>query len=162
VNDLSEREQLLLRQAIVVSRRSREGGNHPFGAVLADLSGNALLEAENSVVSTGDATGHAELNLVRLATTKLSTDTIAEATIYSSAEPCAMCSGAIYWSGLGRLVYAMSERDLLAQTGSHPDNPTLDLGCRTVFAAGQRDIEVIGPALALDAIAVHEGFWRDG
>lgn len=70
-----------------------------------------------------------------------------------------MCAGAIYWSGVGRLVYAMAEGDLLALTGDHPANPTLDLGCRLVLRSGQRQIEVIGPALIEEAIAAHEGFW---
>ena len=156
---MEEQDARLLRQAIAISQRSRDNGNHPFGALLADANGNVLVEAENSVVTTRDATGHAETNLIRLASTTLATKTIANATMYSSAEPCAMCAGAIYWAGINRLVYGMAERDLLVLTGSHADNPTLDLGCRDVFAAGQREIEVAGPALADEAIAIHEGFW---
>ena len=79
--------------------------------------------------------------------------------IYTSAEPCAMCAGAIYWTGLKRVVYGMSEADLKAVTGNHPENPTLDLPCRTVFAAGQRVIEVIGPMLEEEAARVHDGAW---
>jgi tRNA(Arg) A34 adenosine deaminase TadA len=156
---LGEGDERLLRLAIAVSARSREHGNHPFGAVLADHDGVVLLEAENSVVTTGDVTGHAETNLIRSASRTLPREVLARATVYSSAEPCAMCAGAIYWSGVGRLVYAMAESDLLALTGDHPGNPTLDLGCRVVLGSGQRSVEVVGPALAGEAIAVHEGFW---
>ena len=156
---LDEPDERLLRLAIEVSRRSREHGNHPFGAVLADDDGVVLLEAENSVVTTGDVTGHAETNLMRTASSTLPLEVLERATVYASTEPCAMCAGAIYWSGVGRLVYAMAETDLLALTGSHPGNPTLDLGCRLVLGSGQRQIEVIGPLLAGEAIAVHEGFW---
>ncbi len=156
---LDERDEHLLRLAIEVSRRSREHGNHPFGAVLADADGVVLLEAENSVVTTGDVTGHAETNLIRTASSTLPLEVLERATVYASTEPCAMCAGAIYWSSVGRLVYAMAESDLLALTGDHPENPTLDLGCRLVLRSGQRQIEVIGPALAGEAIAAHEGFW---
>ena len=156
---LDEQDERLLRLAIGISWRSREHGNHPFGALLADAHGEVLLEAENSVVTTRDATGHAETQLIRMASTTLPTELLAEATMYASAEPCAMCAGAIYWGGIERLVYAMAETDLLILTGSHPENPTLDLGCRVVFGSGQRQIEVIGPVLAEEAIAVHEGFW---
>ena len=62
---LTEREEQLLRQAIDVSRRSRANGNHPFGAIFVDSSGKVLVEAENSVVTTGDLIGHAETNLAR-------------------------------------------------------------------------------------------------
>ncbi|HET6468099.1 MAG TPA: hypothetical protein VFG43_06950, partial [Geminicoccaceae bacterium] len=65
----------------------------------------------------------------------------------------------IYWTGVRRVVYGLAERDLLALTGADPANPTLDLPCRTVFAAGQRPTEVIGPLLTEEALAVHEGFW---
>ena len=145
--------------AIALSGRSRGNGNHPFGALLADENGEVLLEAENSVVTSGDATGHAEIELVRAASRTLPSEVLAGATMYASAEPCAMCAGAIYWGGVGRLVYAMAETDLLALTGSHPENPTLALGCRVVLGSGQRRIDVIGPLLAEEAIAVHEGFW---
>lgn len=71
-----------------------------------------------------------------------------------------MCAGAIYWSGIGRVVYGLSEERLLALTGNHPENPTLRLPCREVFARGQRTIKVIGPLLEDEAAAVHAGFWR--
>jgi tRNA(Arg) A34 adenosine deaminase TadA len=82
------------------------------------------------------------------------------AILYSSAEPCAMCAGAIYWAGIARVVYAMSETRLLEFTGSHPANPTLSLPCREVFARGQRNVEVRGPLLEDEAAHAHEGFWR--
>lgn len=71
-----------------------------------------------------------------------------------------MCAGAIYWSGIGRVVYALSEVRLLDLTGSHPENPTLSLPCREVFARGQRAIDVVGPLLEDEAAAAHAGFWR--
>ena len=70
-----------------------------------------------------------------------------------------MCAGAVYWSGISRVVYALSEERLLAMTGNHPENPTLSLPCREVFARGQRGIEVIGPLLEDEAAAAHLGFW---
>ncbi len=82
-----------------------------------------------------------------------------KATLYSSAEPCAMCAGAIYWSGISRVVYALSEEHLLTLTGNHPENPTLSLPCREVFARGQRAVEVAGPMLEDEAAKAHEGFW---
>ena len=88
-----------------------------------------------------------------------SPELLRDCTLYSSAEPCAMCAGAIYWAGVGRVVFGASERQLKAMTGDHPQNPTLDLPCTTVFAAGQRAVEVIGPLLADEALALHHGAW---
>ncbi|HTH47917.1 MAG TPA: nucleoside deaminase [Candidatus Limnocylindria bacterium] len=156
-----------LRQAISLARQARDHGNHPFGALLTDETGRRLLEAENSVVTKcdctmikGDCTNHAELNLVRLASTRLSRETLQRCTLYTSTEPCAMCAGAIFWSGIGRVVYALSEERLLALTAGGSEESFLFLPCREVFARGQRPIEVVGPLLEEEAALVHEGFWR--
>ncbi|MFC1437501.1 nucleoside deaminase [Streptacidiphilus sp. N1-10] len=151
-------DRQFLTLAIALADLSRRAGNHPFGALLV-LGGEAVLQACNSVVTENDATGHAETNLVRLASRSYGRAELAKATLYTSSEPCAMCSGAVYWSGIGRVVYALGEDELLALTGASEENPTMALPCRTVFAAGQRPIEVAGPYLREQAAAVHHGFW---
>jgi len=149
----------LMRRAFRLAHRAREHGNHPFGALLADADARVLIEAENTVVSDADCTGHAEINLVRTACRTLAHAALATATVYTSTEPCAMCAGAIYWAGMSRVVFGLRESELRALTGADPVNPTLALGCREVFARGQRPIEVVGPVLEDEARAVHEGFW---
>jgi tRNA(Arg) A34 adenosine deaminase TadA len=150
----------LLRRAVAVADRARAAGNHPFGALLVDADGQVLLEAENTVTTSGDVTGHAETNLVSLASRRLDREALAAATLVTSCEPCAMCSGAIYWSGIAAVVYGLSESGLLALTGDDPENPTMSLPCRTVLGSGQRPIAVTGPMLEADAAASHAGFWR--
>ena len=154
-----ERDAHFLRQSFEVARRAKSHGNHPFGAVLVDADGKVLIEAENRYMPGHDGTAHAERLLATEACTTLSAATLQRATIYSSAEPCAMCAGAIYWAGIGRLVYGLSEHRLRDLTGNHPENPTLDLPCREVFASGQRPTEVVGPLLEDEAAAVHAGVW---
>ncbi len=148
-----------LRQAIDLARQAREHGNHPFGALLADGTGNRLLEAENTVVTQRDCTQHAELNLVRLASTRLNRETLQRCTLYTSTEPCAMCAGAIFWSGIGRVVYALSEERLLVLAADGSEESFLFLPCREVFARGGRPVEVVGPLLEDEAARVHKGFW---
>jgi len=147
----------LLHRAIALAARARQHGNHPFGALLADENGQILLEAENTVTTENDATGHAETNLVRLASRQFPTGALAKYTLYTSTEPCPMCSGAIFWSGIGRVVYALSEDGLYAMTGDLSES--LKLPCREIFARGARLVEVIGPLLEAEAAQVHEGFW---
>ena len=154
---MNDNDLQLLRRAIDIARRAREHGNHPFGALLADEQGNVLLEAENTVVTERDCTGHAELNLMRLASRQYAVEVLARCTLYTSTEPCPMCSGSIFWGGIGRVVYALSEDGLYAMTGDSPDK--LLLACRDVFARGGRPIEVLGPLLEDEARDVHEGFW---
>lgn len=148
-----------LRAAIAVAWRAREHGNHPFGAVLADEAGRVVLEAENTVVLERDATGHAEINLVRLATRQFSKAQLGRCTMYASTELCAMCAAASHWAGVGRVVYAFSQADLYALIGHSPEQ--LVLPCRDVFACAGRKTLVSGPSLELnvEARAVHAGFW---
>ena len=153
-------DEHFLRHAFEIARRSMGNGNHPFGAILVDRNRKVLIETENGYLPARDRTAHAERALATEACRTLSADALAAATIYSSAEPCAMCSGAIYWAGIGRLVYGLSEARLRGLTGNHPENPTLDLPCRAVFASGQRLTEVIGPLLEDEAAALHAGAWN--
>jgi tRNA(Arg) A34 adenosine deaminase TadA len=118
------------------------------------------MQAGNAHGDAGDRTGHAERLLMTKASMIYSADFLAGCTMYASAEPCAMCAGAVYWAGVGRVVYGLSERDLGQLIGPHPENLTMDLPCRTVFGAGQRKVEVVGPLLEAESRAVHDGFWR--
>ncbi|MDF6102866.1 nucleoside deaminase [Gordonia hongkongensis] len=148
-----------LRQAIDLAARARTRGDHPFGSLLVAPDGSVVAEAMNSVDTSGDPTGHAETNVVR-AVGHLDLDTRAELTLYTSTEPCAMCAGAIYWAGVGTVVYALGEDDLREMTGDDPANPTLAMPCRRIFEAGSRPIVVRGP-FAIDAAhEVHDGFWQ--
>ena len=148
-----------LKTAIEIAQKAREHGNHPFGAILVDENNQVLLQAENTVVTESDCTGHAETNLMRLASQHLSPEKLSTCTLYTSTEPCAMCAGAIHWGNVGRVVFALSAVELYEMVGPSPEH--LLLPCREVFARSQRPVEVAGPALELDveARAVHEGFW---
>ena len=147
-----------IQRATEIADKAKQNGNHPFGALLVDEQGNVLLEAENSVVTENDCTGHAELNLMRAASKKYDRDFLATCTLYTSTEPCPMCSGAIFWGNVRRVVFGLSEEGLYSLID--PDSEEiLYLPCRDIFGKGQKPIEVIGPILEDEAIKVHEGFW---
>ncbi len=143
-----------LRRAFAVARRARANGNPPFGAVLVDASGAVVLEAENIVASERDSTGHAETNLIRAASRRFGV--LAGYTMYTSAEPCCMCAGAVFWSGLSRIVFGISAARLGALRGNG-GRPMLDLSSRDVLARGQREIKVVGPLLEDEAAALFTG-----
>ncbi|MBU1307292.1 MAG: nucleoside deaminase [Alphaproteobacteria bacterium] len=153
-------DEQLLRRAFAVAQQSRAQGDHPFGAILADKDGAILMEQGNGFSAEGhDRTAHAEKLLATRAGKAFSLEVLAQATLYSSAEPCAMCAGAIYWAGIGRVVFGQTERGLKAMTGNNAENPTLDLPCTVVFAAGQRPTEVVGPLLEAEATALQADYW---
>ncbi|QGZ40323.1 tRNA(Arg) A34 adenosine deaminase TadA [Pseudoduganella flava] len=156
----TEQDQRFLTEVFALAQRSRDAGHHPFAALVVAADGRVIAEAMNA--SSSDRTAHAEMNALRAASSQYSPRELAGATLYSSAEPCAMCAGGAYWSGVGRVVYGMAEATLLALTGSDPENPTLSLPCRQVFAAGQRPTEVIGPLREDEAKIAHQGFWHNG
>src|SRR6202451_1730864 len=100
----------LLRRVFAVARRSRDQGDHPFGALLAGPDGTVLMEQCNGYTAEGpDMTAHAERLPAARASRTCGAACLADCTIYSSAEPCAMCAGAMYWAGIGRVVYGQAE-----------------------------------------------------
>lgn len=149
-----------LTQAIDLSEQAKADGRHPFAALVVDAEGEIVAAKGNNSMPPGDPTQHAELSAVAEASRHRTPDQMAASTLYTSAEPCVMCTGAAYWTGIGRIVYALSETRLLELTGDDPENPTMSLDCRTVATAGQRHIEVLGPLLEDEAAAPHVGFWN--
>ena len=147
-----------LRRADTVARRAMAMGRHPFGAVLVAPDGDTVLAEQGNI----DTVNHAESTLARSAAANYPGAYLAQCTLVTTFEPCAMCAGTVYWAGIGRVVYGAEETALLALTGDHPENPTLSLPCRDVFARGQRAVEVVGPVpeVAQEMVATHRGFWE--
>lgn len=153
-------EQMLrhLLRANEVAREVMARGRHPFGALLVAADGETVMLEQGNV----DGVNHAEAVLARVAAHRFGVEALAACTLVTTVEPCAMCAGTQYWANIGRLVYGMGERRLLEMTGNHAENPTLDLPCRTVFAAGQRAVAVHGPFAEVEdeIAALHRGFWQ--
>ena len=152
-------EQMLaaLHRANGVAQRAMAMGRHPFGALLLAPDGETVLAEQGNI----DTVNHAESTLARTAAANYPGAYLAQCTLVTTFEPCAMCAGTIYWAGIGHVVYGAEETALLALTGDHPENPTLSLPCRDVFARGQRPVQVTGPveAVADEMVATHRGFW---
>lgn len=147
-----------LRRANAVAQQAAKSGKHPFGAVLVAADHETVLLEQGNI----DSVNHAESTLARIAAAQFTPEQLWDMTLYTTAEPCAMCAGTQYWANIGRLVYAMSERQLLDYTGNHDENPTMELPSREVFARGQKSIEVIGPVAEMIAeiAAEHVDFWK--
>jgi len=157
----AETDLKYLRQTIEMARECASRGIHPFAALLVDAEGQVLMQQVNAFLPDHDMTGHAERVLMTRACTTYEPEFLAQCTMYTSAEPCAMCAGAVYWAGVGRVVYSLSEHRLKGMIGPHPENLTMDLPCRKIFAAGQREVEVIGPLIEDEGAVVHEQFWNN-
>ena len=128
-----------IHRVIELAGQALEQGNYPFGALLA-CDGKILLEAENTCQSENDPTRHAELNLVSCACRQLPEEVLRQSTLYSSTEPCAMCTGAIYWAGIPKVVYACSMATFQQIAGLN-----IDLECQKIFECCHPKVEAIGP-----------------
>lgn len=125
---LSEADHKHMRRAVELARMALEAGDDPFGSVLVSGDGKVLAEDRNRK-GKGDATRHPEFDLARWAATHMTPAERAGATVYTSGEHCPMCAAAHGWVGLGRIVYAVSSRQLrqwraeLGATGESPVRP---------------------------------------
>jgi tRNA(Arg) A34 adenosine deaminase TadA len=155
---MDQTDVLHLRRCVELARAARQAGNEPFGSLLVGRDGSVLIELMNTT-GDGDVTGHPELAIASWASLNLTADERAAATLYTSCESCPMCAAGQYWSGIGRLVFAISGEQLNAILPNGV--PRLDLSSRCVFERGNVDVEVVGPCeeLSDEALAVLDGFW---
>ena len=147
-----------LLRADDVARRAMAMGRHPFGALLVAPDGETVLAEQGNI----DTVHHAEATLARTVSLNYLASYLWGCTLVTTFEPCAMCTGTIYWAHIGHIAYGASETALLALTGNHPDNPTLSLPCREVVARGQKPILVTGPVpeMEVSMVATHRHFWQ--
>jgi len=152
-------EQMIrhLRRANAIAVRAVAMGHHPFGAILVGPDHETVLLEQGNVSTVN----HAEAVLARTADMNFSPDYLWTCTLYTTVEPCAMCAATQYWANIGRLVYGMDERRLLALTGASAENPTMDVPARYIFAHSQKAIQVTGPVPEVEEeiAALHLGFW---
>lgn len=148
-----------LRRAIVLSAEAAGHGSRPFGAVIVSAAGETLAEGRNDTAERGGCTGHAELNALRSASPAQPRPVLAGSTMYASGEPCVMCAGAIFWSGIRRVVFGLDAGRLRSFRRLHANAADLEMSCREVFASSPDPFEVVGPALVDEATAPHAAFW---
>jgi tRNA(Arg) A34 adenosine deaminase TadA len=141
---VSNAEEDFLRRAIALAAAARESGNPPFGSILVGPGGSIVAEDNNTSITDNDISAHPELKLAKWAARELSPEDAAKTTMYTSCQPCGMCTGAIERSGLGRVVYALSGDQL---NGLKP-------------SGGFAPVVQEGPALYDEASAVVEGYYN--
>ncbi|HUP39855.1 MAG TPA: nucleoside deaminase [Vicinamibacterales bacterium] len=141
-----------MREVFAIARRARAHGNRPFGAMLVAGNGAVLSVAENTQITDEQVLAHAEMNLLRRAVQDFTPDVLEASTLYTSAEPCAMCAGAIFWSGVSRLVFGLSGDRLHEMSGFSPQ--MLVASARDVLARAGRQVEIIGPVFEREAEAI--------
>lgn len=140
-------------RALDLAREAADRGDEPFGSLLVH-DDEVVMEARNAVNTADDLRAHPELTLAAWVNRTLTPDERAETVMYTSTEPCAMCSGGIYHAGLGAVVYSTSAERLAGIAGGDFAVPSSD-----VFAYGDREVAVVGPVLPEAGAAIHRAFW---
>ncbi|MCJ1337978.1 hypothetical protein MMC09_003262 [Bachmanniomyces sp. S44760] len=143
---------------LVVQRRALTQEKRPFAAALIGPDNKTVLLTHQSV----DHVNHAESSLARLASTHFTQPYLWTCTLYSTWEPCAMCSSTVYWANIGRIVYAATNDQLGTLTGEGNDeNFTMRWHCRDILCDSQKDIQIIGPLSGLDKVVMEESdiYW---
>jgi len=140
-----------LRMAIDLARKSMESGNLPFGCLLVDQHGEVLLTGENRVNTDKDCLAHAEVNLIREAGKIFDFSYLNSCTLFTSVEPCPMCASAIYWSGIGRLVYALAKTKYYDIAQRENPNWVFEMPVRELMEKGGRKVAIVGPLLQMEA-----------
>jgi tRNA(Arg) A34 adenosine deaminase TadA len=149
----TKNHNFFLDECFNLASSSVEVGNHPFGALIT-LDGQIRVRQENEVNTRGDVTAHAELLLIQKAQRELSSEELAECTLYTSTEPCAMCAGAIYWAGIKNVVYACKSEELNKIVGG-----SLGITCEEVFATGIHITNTTHINGDLKFKTIHKNFW---
>jgi tRNA(Arg) A34 adenosine deaminase TadA len=161
---LSDLDAALLRRAFALAAAARAAGDRPFGVVIADASGRVLAEGRSTQGAGGGGTlAHSEMNACQAAIAAgVPRPVLRAATAYCSGEPCAMCAAALFYTGVGRVVYGLSNAAILHLRNARPHTAGLSLSCREVLATAAEPVEVLGPCLEAEAEAPHRGYWQDG
>lgn len=168
--ECTEIDEVCMKEAIQESQKAVSMGCMPFGGVIATADGTIVVRGHNMCQAsmkrggsgTTDPTRHAEMELVRQVCTVVpDIQQRNTCTLYTSTEPCVMCAGAIYWSQIGRIVYAASSETLSNYTG--PGG--FDIPIEQLYGMGRpgtRSIQIQGPYLEDEAMKVHieSGVWK--
>ncbi|MCU0361971.1 MAG: nucleoside deaminase [Bacteroidales bacterium] len=114
-----DEHRFFTERAVALAEEGIASGGGPFGALITK-DGKIIAEAWNRVVLSHDPTAHAEIRAIRMAAESLSSHDLSGCTIYASCEPCPMCLGAIYWSGIRSVFYSCTRID--AEDAGFSDN----------------------------------------
>jgi len=161
---LTDSDTALLRHAFALAGAARARGDRPFAAVIAAADGKVLAEAGSTQgVSGGGTLAHSEMNaLSAVLAAGVPRDVLRRGTIFSSGEPCAMCAAAIFYAGIGRVVYGLSAEAILHLRNAQPHTAGLSLSCRAVLETAAEPVEVVGPCLEAEGAVPHAGYWTSG
>ncbi|OKP99325.1 nucleoside deaminase [Paenibacillus sp. P46E] len=147
-----KKDEQFIKVAIEMALKAREEGNEPFGAILVK-NNEIVMYGENKINSHCDPTHHAEIGLIRTFCSENNIFDLNEYTLYTSCEPCVMCTGAMVWANLGKVVYSVSHDQLAEIAGSN-----IMISCKEVIDKSPHKPVVIEQVLNAEGLKVFDGY----
>jgi len=151
-NRMTMQDEEFIRVANDLAKQARIAGEHPFGAVLV-YQNKIVHKAHDRCIELCDPTAHAELHVIREYCQLANKMSLQDYVLYCSTEPCVMCSGAIHWAHISRVVFSVSQQML-----QHKSSGTLKPSAKSLINIGKRVTEVVGPVLPDEGLAIFEGY----
>ena len=151
---MTETHEKFMKECIDLAKQAVARGDPPFGSVLV-REGTVIAMGHNRTASEGNFMLHAELNILADALKNFGPDVFSQCTLYSSNEPCPMCAGAIYWSGVRGVIYGMSGNTLMEIRGWG-----LHASGHEVLLQGTDDVVVVGGVQEEKGRELHDNFWK--
>jgi tRNA(adenine34) deaminase len=101
-------DEQYMQQALTEAQKAFDTEEVPVGAVIV-MNNRIIARAHNQVELLHDSTAHAEILALTAAFDFLNSKYLPEAILYVTVEPCLMCSGALYWSKIGKIVFGAAD-----------------------------------------------------
>ena len=141
-------DEEFMRLAIAEGQRAIAEGGRAFACILVK-DGQVVATGHNRVIQDGDPTSHAELDIIRSFTRESGLSDLEGYVMYTDCEPCAMCSSAIAWANISRVVFGADRTD-----GPTNYSRQVDLSCEEVLRRSGKQVEVVGHVLRAECAAL--------
>lgn len=149
-----ELDLIFIKKALNLAEQAAAVGNEPFGALLVK-NDQVVMTGVNQIHTESDPTYHAELGLIRKFCSEQKISDLSEYTLYTSCEPCCMCSGAMVWSNLGRMVYSLSHETLADIAGFN-----IMIGSAEIFENSPNQPLVEKEVLVEEAVMIYKRYFK--
>jgi tRNA(Arg) A34 adenosine deaminase TadA len=145
-------DEYFIKMVYDLAKDSAKNNGDPFAAILV-FDNKICHKSFDISVKSSNPTLHAELNVISEYCSINKIFSLDGYTLYCNVEPCIMCSGAIHWSRISKIVYGISQKSLQnISKGKQKPN------CEDLINTGSKKVEIIGPLLEEEGLKIFNEF----
>ena len=135
-----------MKEAIKEAKSSASLGQYAIGAIVVGPNGEIISIAHTTTLATNDATAHAEVNAIRDACYKLNNRYLLGCWLYTTLEPCPMCTAAAIWAKMEGIVFGATKEDAQDFSKNMKDEKftwrQIDVSSRDIIKKGEPKIQL--------------------